>query len=125
MKGYVFYLDLLGISHISRIPDIKKKILKFHSIINENIKEIKNLEYHLLSDSVFLYTYDNDISSFFVVANIFRDLIKDGILCCAGCDYDEFGTLNTVLYRKKYLGRSCSKICRIRKIRQRTHNICK
>jgi len=21
MKGYVFYLDLLGISHISRIPD--------------------------------------------------------------------------------------------------------
>lgn len=28
MKGYVFYLDLLGISHISRIPDIKKKDIK-------------------------------------------------------------------------------------------------
>lgn len=119
MKGYVFYLDLLGISHISRIPDysdiLEKKILKFHSIINENIKETKNLEYHLLSDSVFLYTYDNDISSFFVVANIFRDLLKDGILCRAGCDYDEFGILNTVLSEKNILGEAAVKSVELEK----------
>ena len=106
MEGYIFYLDLLAASYLSiRNPDrLKSNILRFHHIVYSHIKKYKFIKCIIISDSVFLYTTNNNVSSFFVVANIFRDLLKDGILCRAGCDYDEFGKLNTVLSEKNIWG---------------------
>ena len=120
MKGYLFYLYLLGVSYLSGIKEysdiLKNNISEFHSVIDNNIT--KEFEYNLISDSIFLYAKNcNDsINSFFIVANIFRELIKKGILCRAGCDYGEFDILPTGLSGKNIYGEAATKCVKLEKL---------
>lgn len=50
------------------------------------------------------------------MANIFRELLKKGILCCAGCDYGEFDILHTGLSEKNICGEATIKCVELEKL---------
>lgn len=118
MEGYIFYLDLLAASYLSiKNPDrLKSNILRFHHIVYSHIKKYKFIKCIIISDSVFLYTTNNNVSSFFVVANIFRTLLRMGILCRAGCDYGKFEILPTKLHEYNILGEPVSTAVEMEKV---------
>ncbi|MEI0700181.1 hypothetical protein R4K92_14795 [Brachyspira intermedia] len=117
-EGYVFYIDLLGTSYLSSQIDgnkiISEKIRKFHNIINSI--NSKSLLQHSLSDSVFLYSKSDSIDCFFIVSNIFRKLIENGILCRAGCSYGKYSILRTEINENNLIGDTVSKAVGLEKV---------
>lgn len=67
MEGYIFYLDLLVASYLSiKNPDkLKSNILRSYHIVYSHIKKYKFIKCIITSDSIFLYTTNNNIYSLF------------------------------------------------------------
>lgn len=122
MKGYVCYIDILGMSYFTSNKDkygnpydVADFIKKFHCIICDNING-SNIKHVVLSDSVFLYieSLENKILEkdagkelleyFCTIAKIFRGLIKNGILIRAGCSFGEYEITKTNLNEKNIHG---------------------
>ena len=109
-EGYIFYIDLLGISYLSKEkPKKLRKIIEvFHQTLYFYLKKNKNLKCIVISDSVFLYIESKlkteIINSFITVSNIFRALLKRHILCRAGCSYGKFIVLKSKVYEYNILG---------------------
>lgn len=109
-ESYIFYIDLLGISYISKEkPEELTRIIEiFHKILNLYLENNKSLKYIVISDSVFLYIESKSetdiVNSFITVSNIFRALLKKHILCRAGCSYGKFIILESKLAKYNIYG---------------------
>jgi hypothetical protein len=103
MKGAVCYIDLLGFSYLTNcssdeyIQDIiNRYISNLHKIIHKAIDN-KNINYCVISDSVFLFSENDCDEILLVIPEIFRYCILNGVLVRAGLAYGEFKITKTEL----------------------------
>lgn len=68
---------------------VDTNLKKFHEIVEKQCQPYQNAEYSVLSDSLFIIDESSD-EILFIVANIFRECIKSGILVRGGLAYGTF-----------------------------------
>ncbi len=110
MKGCVCYIDILGIAYLSttiKQQHIEELVKKLHNSIFLSIKS-KDIDFSLLSDSVFLYSQNTD-SLLIAISNIFRKCICAGVLIRAGLTYGEYSLIKSKLSHKQIYGEAVSK----------------
>lgn len=73
---------------------VDENLKKFHQIIEKQCVLFPNSEYSVISDSLFIIAESSD-DILFLLANIFRDCIKSGILLRAGLAYGPYYYVKT------------------------------
>lgn len=73
---------------------VDANLKKFHEIVEKSCSRFQNVEYAAISDSMFIVSETSD-EILFVLANIFRECIKSGILLRAGLSYGSYYSVKT------------------------------
>lgn len=73
---------------------VDSNLKKFHEIVERNCSNYQNVEYVAISDSMFIASEKSD-EILFILANIFRECIKSGILLRAGLSYGTYYSVKT------------------------------
>lgn len=73
---------------------VDTNLKKFHEIVEKNCSKFQNVEYTAISDSMFIVSEKSD-EILFILANIFRECIKSGILLRAGLSYGTYYSVKT------------------------------
>lgn len=126
MCGCICYLDLLGMSYFTKIEEdsinIEKLIEVYHRVIQDNIKDISDIKYTVISDSVFLYLeckkleYKKILLFLITISSIYRDLIKNEILVRAGISFGNFSIKDTKLNEKNIYGEAVTEAVNLESI---------
>lgn len=73
---------------------VDSNLKKFHEIVEKNCATYQNVEYTAISDSMFIVSENSD-EILFILANVFRESIKSGILLRAGLAYGTYYSVKT------------------------------
>lgn len=98
LENYIKFGEPEDLSNIS-IADwayeiVDTNLKKFHEIVEKSCSDFQEAEYIVISDSLFIVSKNAD-DILYILANIFRQCIKNGILLRAGLAYGIYYSVKT------------------------------
>ena len=130
--GAVCYIDLLGFSYLTELLENKKEnandsyetfdkdqektistdqayeivndnLRNFHNAIKDLTRKYSSSNYSIISDSLFITSESCD-DILYLVANLFRECLKKGVLLRAGLAYGRYYTVETPIEELNFFG---------------------